>query len=80
MIMLWSEDNEKAFRELEKQKYKKSSQTTKDALKKKTSLHNRKYSVCSHADKSGIKVLRKNVGGVREQSVTKIKSLFSKAV
>lgn len=23
MIMLWSEDNEKAFRELEKEKYKK---------------------------------------------------------
>lgn len=67
MIMLCSEDNEKAFRELEKQKFKKkSSQTTKDALKK-TSLHNQKYSVCSHTDRSGIKVLRKNVRGVREQ-------------
>lgn len=79
--MLWSEDNEKVFRELEKQKLKKkkTSQTTKDALKK-TSLHNQKYSVCSHTDRSGIKVLRKDVGGVREQSVKKIKSLFSKAV
>lgn len=79
--MLWSEDNEKAFRELEKQKFKKKKLTNNyRCFKKKTSLHNRKYSVCSHADRSGIKVLRKNVGGVREQSVTKIKSLFSKAV
>lgn len=49
-------------------------------LLKKPSLHNQKYSVCSHTDRSGIKVLRKNVRGVREQSVKKIKSLFSKAV